>query len=253
MTNNKPNTAFILAAGKGTRLRPFTDHMPKPMVPVNGKPIIDHTLEKLDAEKIDKVIINTHYLEEVLEKHLKEVKRPQIILSHEQTLLDTGGGVKKTLPELGNQPFFMINGDAFWGEITNETALNRLSSNWAPEKMDILLLLQPVDQMTLTRGVGDYDLTSGGKAIRNKEKKGQYMFAGVRITKPALFENRKDVFSFLELMDEAEKKGRLYGLIHKGAWHHISTPEDLERVNTALKEKNKDIKIGGQSKKGRAA
>lgn len=237
MTNTLPDTAFILAAGKGTRLQPFTDRMPKPMVPIGGKPIIDHILEKLKTEKIRKVVINTHHLRDILEKHLEKTACPQIIFSPEQALLDTGGGVKKALAELGNAPFFMINGDAFWTEKTDETALGHLSRHWNPEKMDILILLQRVDQMTLTKGVGDYDLGRDGCAIRSKEKRGQYMFAGVRITKPALFERRKqDIFSFLDLMDEAEKKGRLYGLVHEGTWHHISTPEDLENVNAALEK-----------------
>ncbi|MCB1529385.1 MAG: nucleotidyltransferase family protein [Alphaproteobacteria bacterium] len=237
MTKTSPDTAFILAAGKGSRLQPFTDHMPKPMVPVGGKPLIDHILKKLESEKIRKVVINTHHLRNILEKHLEKTTCPQIVFSPEQDLLDTGGGVKKALLELGSAPFFMINGDAFWDEKTDKTALGRLSEYWDPEKMDILILLQPVDRMILTKGVGDYDLTPDGRAVRNKEKRGQYMFAGVRITKPTLFKNRtEDIFSFFDLMDEAEQKRQLYGLVHEGAWHHISTPEDLERVNAALEK-----------------
>ena len=231
----KPNHAFILAAGQGRRLRPYTDTIPKPMVPVNGRPILDHTLHKLTETGVSNVTINLNYLGDRIKDHLEGRQSPVIHFSDEETLLDTGGGVKKALKTMENQTFYLINGDAFWTEGSDKTALDRLANAWDSEKMDILLLLQPVENMLLTQGVGDYNLNEGGQAVRSLEKSGTYMFSGVRITKSNIFEDTPDdAFSFLTLMDKAEKKGRLYGLVHDGDWHHISTPEDLERVNAAL-------------------
>ena len=231
----KPDHAFILAAGQGRRLRPYTDTIPKPMVPVNGRPILDHTLQKLTEASVSNVTINLNYLGDRIKNHLEGRQSPVIHFSDEKTLLDTGGGVKKALETMENQPFYLINGDAFWTEGSDKTALDRLADAWNPDKMDILLLLQPIENMVLTQGVGDYNLNENGQAVRALDKAGTYMFTGIRITKSNIFEATPDgAFSFLTLMDQAEKKGRLYGLMHDGDWHHISTPEDLERVNAAL-------------------
>lgn len=235
MVKDKPENAFILAAGQGKRLRPYTDTMPKPMVPVNGRPILDYTLEKLSNEGVKNVTVNLFYLGDRIKNYLSERQNPTINFSQETELLDTGGGVKNAIDTINGNAFYLINGDAFWTDSNDESALSSLASKWDPEKMDILLLLQPIERMTLTKGVGDYDLNEDGCAIRCHNKNGTYMFAGIRITKPEIFEDAPDgAFSFLELMDKAEQAGRLYGLVHKGNWHHISTPEDLDRVNAAL-------------------
>lgn len=238
MTNNKaPLNAFILAAGKGTRLRPYTDIMPKPMVPIAGRSIIKRTLQKLSDSGVQNVVVNLHHLAAVLEEHLKGVVQPNVILSHEEDLLETGGGVKKALHHFGDDPFYLINGDALWTDNGHEPALSRLAQLWDAKKMDMLLLLQPIDTMTLTEGVGDYNLSDDGKAVRKADKSGNMMFAGVRIVKPALFDGSPDgAFSFLTLMDKAEANGRLFGVAHKGDWHHISTPGDLERVDELFRK-----------------
>ena len=234
----KPDNAFILAAGKGTRLRPITNTIPKPLVPVNGRAILDQTIEKLIKEGIKKVTINHNYLGDRIIEHFKEHHNIQVTLSEENEHLETGGGVKKALSTMNNKPFFLINGDALWENKDDKvTTLSQLSKMWDSNTMDVLLLLQPVSDMTLTQAVGDYDVLPNGHAIRNKDKTGQYMFTGVRITHPLLFQGSPDgSFSFLDLMDKAEENKRLYALIHDGIWHHISTPEDLERVNKAYRE-----------------
>lgn len=232
--DKNPDKAFILAAGKGTRLRPWTDTMPKPMVPVGGVPIIGHTLQKLEEAGVTDVMVNLHHLAPVLEEYLEKIQRPRIHLSHEEVLLETGGGVQKILPFFDGDPFYMINGDALWSQ-NGVPALSRLAQAFDPGKMDILLLLQPVGQMTLTGGVGDYDLSPDGRAIRRADKGGSHMFAGVRVTVPQIFDRPPGLaYSFLELMDRAQAQGRLYGLVHDGNWHHISTPDDLDRVNAAI-------------------
>ena len=233
--SEKPDHAFILAAGQGTRLRPYTDDTPKPMVEINGRPILDYTLEKLKKAGISNVTINTSYLGDRIKNYTDTVQDITITLSSEEELLDTGGGVKKALANMKGKPFYLINGDALWTDTPNLSALDNLAKKWQPDKMDILLLLQPVSAMTLTKGIGDYDMDDQGRAIRSKDKAGEYIFGGIRITKPNIFENTPDgAFSFLELMDKAEEQERLYGITHQGDWHHISTPEDLENVNAAF-------------------
>lgn len=235
MSKEKIETAFILAAGKGTRLRPITDTIPKPMAKVLDKPLIQHIIQKLEADGINKIIINLFYLGHIIRKNLVDAKSQKIIFSEEQELLETGGGVKNALAFIGNKPFFLINGDAFWTDHKDISALQRLENEWNSHRMDILLLLMPVTKMTLTRGVGDYNINEKGQATRTPDGSGHYMFTGIRITKPDLFEDTPDgAFSYLEIMDRAEKKQKLYGLIHEGEWHHISTPADLDNVNRYL-------------------
>lgn len=231
--SKKPTRAFILAAGKGTRLRPHTDTMPKPMVDIAGTSIIRRTIAKLAEAGVTEIVVNIHHLGDVLEAHLKDVKDARIILSREEDLLETGGGIKKALHHFGDEPFYIINGDALWdeGEIP---ALEKLAHSWN-DKMDILLLLQPTQRMELTGAVGDYHLVEG-KARRAKDKSGDHMFAGIRIAHPRIFDGSPDgAFSFLTLMDKAEEQRRLYGLAHSGHWYHISTPEDLQSVNDAFR------------------
>ena len=231
-----PNTVFILAAGKGTRLRPHTDTTPKPMVTVWEKPIIEHTIEKCKKDGIKNIIINLNHLGDIIKNYFSSNK--DIIFSEEKDLLETGGGLKFAKDHIKEEALFMINGDAFWTEGRNQTALERMKTAWNPDKMDILLLLQPVSQMSVTGGVGDYDIDKNSHAIRSLDKTGKYMFTGIRITKKNVVDIiDKDNFSFLECMDTAQKQNKLYGLIHQGIWHHISTPEDLENVN-ALNEAN---------------
>lgn len=219
-------SAFILAAGMGTRLRPYTDHIPKPMVSVHGKPLIDHTIDKLYQNGTKDITVNLHYMGDILKDHLAD--RKGITLSYEDKLLDTGGGVKKALSSMKTDPFFVINGDAYWED--TET-LHQLEQAWDPDKMDMLLLLQDIHTMTLTHGVGDYSLDEQNRASRQQDRTGQYMFTGVRLCTSSVFNGTPDnAFSFMLMMDKAEQNKRLYGLVNQGRWHHISTPEELENV-----------------------
>lgn len=227
-------SAFVLTAGKGTRMMPLTQDRPKPLVQVFGKPILDHIFDHLRDIGIENVTLNGHYKAEQIEDYAKNVQDMDVSFSYEHDILDTGGGVKNALYTMPtNRPFYMINGDAYWIN-GGESALNHLASTWDDEEMDILLLLEPVERMTLTQGVGDYDLTQDGRAIRNKDQKGTHMFTGIRLVHPRVFEFKPfRAFSFLECMDEAESAGRLFGLEHEGLWHHLSTPEDITSVENA--------------------
>ena len=228
-------TAFILAAGLGTRLKPYTDTMPKPMVPLSGIPLIGHIFDRLKQSGIINVVVNLHHKADILRDYFKTRPDINITESFETELLETGGGAKKALPLLGNNPFLMINGDAFWLDKPPHNLLDELCAAFDETKMDILLLLYPIEKMILTEGVGDYDMDANSHAIRHHDKRGQYMFAGVRLCHPRVFTNAPDgKFSFLKLMDEAESKGRLFAHVYQGDWHHISTPEDLTAVEHAL-------------------
>lgn len=225
--------AFVLAAGMGTRLRPYTDTCPKPLVKVCGKPIIDYILEALAAAGVGEVVVNLHHLGAMLADHLKARTSPKITLSCEKDLLDTGGGVAKALSCFQNSSFYVLNGDSFWADGAGESMLACLAGAWDPARMDILLLLYPA--ALVTGGSGDYDLTEDGRAMRSLVREGAQMFTGVRVVHPRVFRNVPDgPFSFRDLMDTAQVAGRLYGLVHDGLWHHISTPEDLWRVEAAL-------------------
>ncbi len=235
---HKIEHAFILAAGHGSRLRPHTNDKPKPMVALNGKPIIDYTIDKIKQFGIHNITINLYYLGDVIKKYFASPQDINITYSQENELLDTGGGVKKALHNMQGKPFFLINGDAFWQDRTSSSsALEQLAKAWDPEKMDILLLLQPVDTMQLTQGVGDYNIQHNCQITRTADKSGSHMFTGIRIVHPRVFENTPDdAFSFLECMDQVQEEGTLYGISYDGQWHHISTPEDLSRVNQALSQ-----------------
>ena len=226
-----PNKAFILAAGFGTRMQPLTDNIPKPLVSVGGKAMIDHALDKLASAGVERCVVNTHYKADVLQTHLSGRTSPEILLSHEPEILDTGGGIKNAIHHF-DAPFYILSGDSIWEDAPGKDTLKTLGMQWNPEDMDILMLLQPVDTMTLTEGVGDYDLGEDGRAVRSPDKTGKYMFTSIRINAPHIFDSAPDgPFNYRDLMDEAQEKGRLFAVVHEGAWHHISTPEDLEAVN----------------------
>jgi N-acetyl-alpha-D-muramate 1-phosphate uridylyltransferase len=226
-----PEKAFILAAGLGTRMKPLTNTTPKPLAVVAGQTLLERTLDQLQDAGVNDVVINTHHLPHKINARLEGRESPALHFSHEDVLLDTGGGIVKMLRHFSDDPFYVLSGD---GLFTGD-ALGKLAASWDPDKMDILLLLQPLSTFKLTTGKGDYDLLPGGKAVRSLIKTGQYMFTSIRINHPRIFKSRKaEPFSYLELMDEAEKAGRLYGLVHDGDWHHISTVADLESVNRAF-------------------
>lgn len=231
-----PDKAFILAAGKGTRMRPLTDTLPKPMICIDGKPMIDHTIDALKKDGIKQIGINLHYFGNKLEEHLAPRDDVKILFFKEHVLLDTGGGIRNATRKMGDNPFFILSGDSFWTDGGSKTVFQRLTEAWDPEKMDMLFLLQPVDKMQLTKGVGDYVFKEDGRIERKTDQSGTHMFTSIRIMKPTILRGTPDgPFSFLDVMDKCEREEKLYGLEHDGQWHHISTPKDVEAVNTHLK------------------
>lgn len=225
------NTAFVLAAGFGTRLRPHTSERPKPLVTVNNISLLDRTLIHLKNNKINKIAVNSHYLHDALNIHLSNIKSPHIEHLHEPEILDTGGGIKNGLALFSDAPFFVLSGDGLWDNRENEDALMRMRDIWDADTMDILILLQPVEKMVHTKGVGDYNILSDGRAVRSLDQTGTHMFTSIRINHPRIFNGTPNgAFSYLPLLDNAQAKGRLHAIEHTGNWHHISTPEDLSNV-----------------------
>lgn len=217
-------------------MRPLTDIKPKPLIEVEGRSLIDRIIDHLCRAHVNRFIINTHYKGSMIEDHLRRT-RPDLnlIFSHEETLLDTGGGFvhaleKVSLPD--DSPVFAVNGDALWHDPDDHGLLDHMSSYWDADKMDMLHALQPTDSMKITKAVGDYNRAETGRLTRRMDRGGRYMFAGIRICTPACVSGKHAVpFSFLEVFDEIEKKGRLYGLPHQGEWYNVSTKADIDSIH----------------------
>lgn len=238
MTNTIPSKAFILAAGLGSRLRPYTNDRPKPLVEVAGQSLLNRTLDHLSEAGITEATLNLHYRPEQIRQTCEARSDFTFHFSEETELLDTGGGIKKALHHFEN-PFYILSGDGLWSNAPHQNTLKTMADAWDNNRMDILMLLQPVSSMTLTQGVGDYTLDDNGRAARSKDKTGTHMFTSMRINAPHIFDNTPNApFSYRDLMDTAQEKGRLFGIVHDGDWHHISTPKDLEAVDAAYKKQD---------------
>lgn len=237
MTSAKrPTSAFVLAAGKGERMRPLTNTIPKPLVPLAQKPLIDHVLDRLASAGIKRAVVNIHYLADKLEKHLAHRTAPKIILSNERDeLLDTGGGALRALPKLGAEPFVIHNSNSVWIEGLGSN-LERLLDAWDEKEMDSLMLVVPLAASIGYDGFGDFQMDPTGRLTRQSGPcLAPFVFAGVSIAHPRLFDNApKGPFSLNKLWDRAIEKGRLYGLRLEGIWMHVGTPEALKEAETAL-------------------
>ncbi len=221
------NKAMILAAGRGERMRPLTDTCPKPLISVDGAPMIDHILDHLEEIGVKDVVVNTSYLGDMLHEHLEKRASPTIHFSDEDRPLETGGGVVKALPAFGEEPFFVINGDVVWSD-QKANCLKELSQSWKKD-MQALLLMVPLDKARGYQGDGDYNMNSHG-VLRQKEpgEKATYVFSGIQILRPSIFKGLEPGrFSLKAVYDGLEEKGELYGLELKGLWFHVGTPEHL--------------------------
>lgn len=234
---NMPETAMVLAAGLGVRMRPLTAHRPKPLIEVAGRTMIDRALDRIAAAGIKRVVVNIHYLADMLRDHLAARTDLDIALSDESDLLlETGGGIAKALPQLGDKPFLAVNADTVWIDAWDDT-LQRLAASWDDGKMDALLLMQPTIQAVGYDGRGDYQLGPDGRLERRPEVQvAPYVFTGVQMLHPRLFaECPEGPFSMNVLYDKAEEEGRLFGLRHQGDWLHIGTATGLAEAEAFLK------------------
>ncbi|WP_374443695.1 nucleotidyltransferase family protein [Stella sp.] len=228
-------TGMVLAAGLGTRLRPLTDSLPKPLVTVGGETLIDRILDRMAEAGVEEVVVNLHHKADQLSGHLARRTRPRILESREEALLETGGGVARALPRLGDAPFFVVNGDVLWRN-GKRSALERLAAAWDETRMDALLLLQRTVTAIGYDGRGDFMLSQDGMVRRPKPGEiPPYLFAGIQILHPRLFAGAPDgAFSLNRLYTEAAEAGRLGGILHDGEWYHVGTPEALAAAEEAL-------------------
>ncbi len=226
---------MVLAAGLGKRMRPITDTMPKPLVAIGGKTMLDHALDRLAEAGVAEAVVNVHYLAGQIEAHLAGRARPRIAISDERAqLLETGGGVKKALPLLGSEPFFHINSDSLWSE-TGASNLAAMASAWDPARMDMLLLLAARESSVGFDGAGDFHQDGAGRlARRGQAPSAPFVYAGVAILKPELFADTPEgSFSLNLLFDRAIAAGRLFGHRLDGRWLHVGTPEAIPLAEAA--------------------
>jgi MurNAc alpha-1-phosphate uridylyltransferase len=238
----KPRTAMVLAAGLGERMRPLTDRLPKPLVAVAGKPLIDHVLDRLTAAGIERAVVNVHYLADLIERHLKGRTVPQVVISDERTkLLDTGGGVVKALGLLGREPFIHVNSDTIWIDGVKPN-LERLAEAFDPGAMDALLLLAPVATSVGYSGRGDFTMAADGRLLRRPERDvAPFVYAGAALLRPELFKRAPEgVFSLNKLFDRAAGEGRLHGLRLEGVWMHVGTPGAIAQAEAAIQASASD-------------
>lgn len=235
-----PARAMLLAAGRGERMRPLTETTPKPLLEVRGRPIIERALDRLAEAGVEEVVVNLHHLGEQLRERLSRWELPRVIFSEEDELLDTGGGVAKALPLLGDEPFFVINGDAVWLDGVRP-ALLRLWEAWDEAQMDALLLLHPTVAAVGFEGRGDFVMAPDGRLRRRLEREvAPFVYAGVQLVHPRLFRHAPNgSFSFNSLWDRAIEAERLCGLRHDGTWYHVGTPDAL-----ALAEQEVTYELG---------
>jgi MurNAc alpha-1-phosphate uridylyltransferase len=229
---------MVLAAGLGRRMRPLTETVPKPLLTLGGRTLLDRALDGFDAAGIGRAVVNAHWLPDQVAAAVKARTAPDCTLQYEPTLLETGGGVRRALPALGPGPFAVANGDSVWLDGPTP-ALRRLAAAFDPARMDGLLLLVRAAQVESEVGRGDFLMDPLGAIRRPREREiSPYIFAGVQILAPALFADAPGPevpFSLNRLFDRAIAAGRLFALVHDGVWFHLSTPPDLDRAEAQLR------------------
>jgi len=231
-----PENAMVLAAGLGTRMRPITDTMPKPLVEVQGKTLLDHGLDALQNAGVKKSVVNVHYHADQIVDHVAKRGKMEIKISDERKeLLDSGGGIAKALPSLGQKPFYLINADSFWVEGCRPN-LTRMAEAWDEENMDILLLVAGMASAVGFGSKGDFQMDADGRLERRGELKiAPFAYAGAAILHPRIFENApKGKFSLNRQFDEAIETGRMFGLRLEGLWLHVGTPDAITEAEEAI-------------------
>ncbi len=232
----KPKRAIVLAAGLGTRMRPYNGQVPKPLVQIGGKSLIDYSLDRLADAGVERAVVNVHHLADALERHLASRKRPHIVISDERAeLLGTGGGIAKALPQLGDAPFFLVNSDTVWLDGVKPN-FARLADAFDPAAMDALLLLAPTTESIGYSVRGDFAMLADGRLRRRGEREVvPFVYAGAAILSPALFAGAPaGAYPLTPLFDRAGAKDRLFGLRLEGLWMHVGTPEAVAAAEAAL-------------------
>ena len=232
----RPKRAMVLAAGMGKRMRPVTVTTPKPLVEVAGRSLIDRALDRLERAGVERVVVNVHYLAELIRVHVGRRGQPDVVISDETAkLLDTGGGIAKALPHLGDDPFYLLNSDSFWIEGARPN-LEWLSNAWRDDDMDALLLVASTVRAVGYHGRGDFRMDPAGRLIRRPEREvAPFAYAGAAILHPRLFDGRAaEPFSLNLLFDQALDAGRLFGVRMDGLWLHVGTPEAIGEAELSI-------------------
>jgi len=233
-----PETAMVLAAGLGKRMRPLTATRPKPLIEVAGKPLIDHVFDRLRSAGVKRAVVNVHYLADALEVHLKRrIKDVEVIISDERKqLMETGGGLVQALPLLGDAPFLCVNSDNLWVDGPID-AIRQLAAQWDDSKMDALLLLIPLARAGSHRGQGDFRLDPFGRIVERRKpgRLAPFVFTGVQIVSPRLITDAPEgPFSTNLFWNRAIESGRAWGVVHQGLWFDVGTPTAIHETEVAL-------------------
>ena len=234
----KPTKAMVLAAGLGLRMRPLTDRLPKPLVRVADRALLDHALDKLADADVGQAVVNVHYLPDQIIEHVAGRTRPKVTISDERDrVLGTGGGVVKALPLLGDTPFFHLNADTMWIDGVRPN-LGRMAEAFDPAQMDILLLMAPTTTSIGYSGRGDYSMLPNGALRRRREQQVvPFVYAGAAILSPSLFVDApRAEFSLTKIFDRANEQERLFGLRLDGVWMHVGTPDAVAAAEEAYLE-----------------
>jgi MurNAc alpha-1-phosphate uridylyltransferase len=232
----RPTRAMVLAAGIGKHMRPLTVSTPKPLLEIGGKALIDRLLDRLAEVGVETAVVNVHYLPQLLRVHLSRRSKPQIVISDESSrLLDTGGGILKALPLLGDAPFFVANADAFWIEGARPN-LAWLSQSWRGDAMDALLMVASTVRSVGYDGRGDFRMDPAGRLFRRAEREvAPFAYAGVAIIHPRLFADAPaGAFSLDTLFDRAIEAKRLYGMRMDGIWIRVGAPEAIADAELSI-------------------
>ena len=232
-----PRTAMIMAAGLGKRMRPLTATTPKPLIPVGGKPLLDHVLEKLAAAGVKKAVVNVHYLADAVEAHLAtRAHGLEVAISDERSLLmETGGGLVQAAPLIDSDPSIALNSDNLWVDGPADT-LKLLASHWDDAKMDALLLLVPLARAENHRGMGDFHMDRSGRLRRrDRSHVAPFVYTGIQmVSKRLLRDAPEGPFSTNILWDRAIEEGRCFGAVHQGLWFDVGTPKAIPMTEAAL-------------------
>lgn len=229
---------MVMAAGLGKRMRPLTATRPKPLVPVAGKPLLDHVLDRLRSAGIGRVVINVHYLADSLEAHLKKnAKDLEILISDERPrLMETGGGLVQAREMLGDEPVLVVNSDNFWVDGPID-AIRLLGTTWDADRMDALLLLVPLARAHCHRGQGDFHLAPDGRIIKRRGagRIAPFVYTGVQILSPRVIADWPEgPFSTMLFWERAIAAGRAFGVVHQGLWFDVGTPAAIPATEAML-------------------
>jgi len=234
-----PETAMVMAAGLGKRMRPLTATRPKPLIEVGGKALIDHVFDRLRAAGVKRAVVNVHYLADAVEAHLKRrVKDIDILISDERgRLMETGGGIVQARELIGDKPFLVVNSDNLWLDGPTD-AIRALAAAWDDARMDALLLLVPLARANNHGGQGDFHLDAQGR-ITGRRKPGRmapFVYTGVQILSPRVIADWPEgPFSTMLFWERAIEAERAFGLVHEGVWFDVGTPGAIKTTEAALK------------------